>query len=80
MAQYIFDPEQLNEIVLLSETSSFSLWYDLQTHAFSIDYPSSDSAYWIFDVDRPESAEFIAEITKTVMDFILTELSNEAER
>ena len=77
MAQYTFDPEQLNEIALLSETSSFSLWYDNQNHSFSIDFPDSDNAHWIFDVDRPESPDFLAEITRTVMDFILSEMNTE---
>ncbi len=73
MCSLKYDRDQLIEIVELSLNTSFSLWYDENEGLFSIDYPSSPTAQWIYDVDCPETADFIIEITQVVLDSIHNE-------
>lgn len=66
-----FKRSQLEELSALSMTRSFQLWYDIEQNSFSVDLPASEGSRWIFDVEEYETPEFIAEITKVVIDSIM---------
>ena len=58
--------EELERIAQLSQQETFPLWYDPATRKYFTDN-APETARWIFDVEQPETPDFIAEVTRVVL-------------